>query len=313
MTRSRELAELASAYDGDGSLGFRNRLINGGMGIWQRGTTFSAVGYAQDRWFLFAPSGSVSASRSTDVPSGFQFSAEMTGTNVSFTQRIESANCFYLVGGSVTVSFWAKNVSGTQDLFVALQNPTAVDNWTSLTEITSAQVSASPSTNWTYYTITFNSLPAGVANGLSCVIGRGAGGSTTTRITGVQLEAGSVATPFERRPYGTELALCQRYYEKTYDQSVVPGTANDKGAFFTVRIDGIGGGGTSYKVTKRAAPTIVFYSPTSGTAGQVRNYSASSDTAGSPQSIGDTGFYVLAGSAGAGSGLGVQWTASAEL
>jgi hypothetical protein len=36
----------------------------------------------------------------------------------------------------------------------------------------------------------------------------------TFYITGVQLETGSVATPFERRPYGTELALCQRYYQK---------------------------------------------------------------------------------------------------
>jgi hypothetical protein len=82
----------------------------------------------------------------------------------------------------------------------------------------------------------------GVTGATSVVATNGA----TFYITGVQLEAGSVATPFERRSYGQELALCQRYYEVTDI-----GRAN----FFNV------GGGSAgvwwdFKVTKRATPTI---------------------------------------------------------
>jgi hypothetical protein len=53
--------------------------------------------------------------------------------------------------------------------------------------------------------------------------------NATFFITGVQLEAGSVATPFEQIDYGRELIMCQRYYEKSYDQSVVPGSASTSG------------------------------------------------------------------------------------
>ena len=47
-----------------------------------------------------------------------------------------------------------------------------------------------------------------------------AGADDSIYITGVQLEKGSTVTSFDYRPYGTELALCQRYYEKTYSQVV---------------------------------------------------------------------------------------------
>jgi len=90
----------------------------------------------------------------------------------------------------------------------------------------------------------------------------------TFYITGVQLEAGSVATPFERRSYGQELSLCQRYYEKSYDQSVVPGTSTYAGIFCAVGSNASSCGGFTWKVTKRAAPTVTLYS-NDGTSGAV--------------------------------------------
>jgi len=61
------------------------------------------------------------------------------------------------------------------------------------------------------------------------------------QITGVQLETGSVATSFENRPYSVEFILCQRYYQKSFPQSMAPGVANFQG---TIRLHAAGGGGT---------------------------------------------------------------------
>jgi hypothetical protein len=111
----------------------------------------------------------------------------------------------------------------------------------------------------------------------------------TFYITGVQLEAGSVATPFERRPYGAELALCERYYEIGY--AGIRG-ANSSGLLCSVQ----------YSVAKRASPTLTSYGYIVGTGLSVTV---------APNTPLKT-FYFAGTSQGSGF-LETNWTASAEL
>ena len=104
------------------------------------------------------------------------------------------------------------------------------------------------------------------STGATSVVGTN---GATFYITGVQLEVGSSATSFEYRPYGTELQLCQRYYEKSYEIGVVPGTPGSAGNWA-----GVGGQNyprtvTEFKVDKRTPPTVVFYADSDGTTGNV--------------------------------------------
>jgi hypothetical protein len=201
--------------------GLKNRIINGAMQVWQRGTsfTFSSSGYAYcaDRWASAFQNGTYS--QSTDVPTNnaARFSLNITtgsGAYNAFRQRIESYNSQDLSGQTVTISFWAKAISGgSQNLVVGLTYPSAQDNWTSSTTIQENTVSSSVSSSWTQYTTTFTNLPSNVTNGLELYISLGSTSSAQIRYTLVQLEIGTSSTPFERRLYGQELALCQRYYQ----------------------------------------------------------------------------------------------------
>ena len=195
----------------------RNRIINGNVNVWQRGTSFSSVSYGTytaDRWASGA--GTMTIIQNTDTPSGaFLYSIDCQQTSVDYNsifQRIESRNSYDLSGQSVTISFWAKSVSGSSNMNVVLSYPTAVDNYTSITSIGSQNFTLT--TSWVYYTLTFNALPSGVANGLQLALFRGNTSTSQMRITGVQLEVGTKATPYEMQIYSDQLAQCQRYYYK---------------------------------------------------------------------------------------------------
>jgi hypothetical protein len=113
---------------------------------------------------------------------------------------------------------------------------------------------------------TVNSWQAGNFFGATGQTSLLATNGATFYITGVQLEAGSVATPFERRPYGTELALCQRYYSKSYSTDTPPGTNTAAGASRTVSNGSAGWVNFDFPVEMRAAPTVTPYN-IAGTSG----------------------------------------------
>jgi hypothetical protein len=139
------------------------------------------------------------------------------------------------------------------------------------------------------------------ATGATSVVGTN---GATFYITGVQLEAGTTASPFEYRQYGTELALCQRYYEII--QSV-----NNIGQASQSVYDGVSGG-ANFRVEKRTTPTVTRVS---GTAINRTSGAAGSNT-GTPDNVTQYGFGIIIQSS-SGAGI-IQWvsgsyTASAEL
>ena len=151
------------------------------------------------------------------------------------------------------------------------------------------------------------------ATGAVSVVGTN---GATLYITGVQLEKGSTATSFDYRPYGTEFSLCQRYFQKSYNQSVVPGTASTTvgqiailannstfGEFLQMR----------FPVTMRASPTMVTYNPSSGASGSIRNNTASSNVTASINNPAESGLSNLDSALTSGSVYTAQYTASAEL
>jgi hypothetical protein len=141
----------------------------------------------------------------------------------------------------------------------------------------------------------------------------------TFYITGVQLEAGSVATPFERRDYGRELIMCQRYYEKSYNFDVVAGAVSTLGAINNyVQLNGsyCTGGGLMgrFAVLKRATPTVTVYSTATGASGQIRDDNAGADRAATVDQVGQSGFRAYCSfTAQAAVNLNAQFVASIEL
>jgi len=249
---------------------------------------------------------------STVYPSGFTYSAKITslaatslaaGDYYCFVQPIEGFNVADLGFGAsgastVTISFWVRS-SLTGTFGGALRNGAANRAYPFTYTISSANT-------WEQKTVTIagdttGTWATGNTQGMAVIFGLGVGttnsgtagawaasgyisatGATsvvgtngaTFYITGVQLEKGSTATSFDYRPYGTELQLCQRYYQKSYAIETVPASVtklNIVGG--AIGLYGVWAGlnSISFAVQMRAAPTFAYYD-SAGNASKVSAY-----------------------------------------
>ena len=156
------------------------------------------------------------------------------------------------------------------------------------------------------------------ATGATSVVGTN---GATFYITGVQLEKGSTATSFDYRPYGTELALCQRYYCKSYETNTAPGTATTSGIVtIGVYASGIFTWETSvqFPVQMRSAPSVSYWD---GAGNASRNsylgngnttFTHNINVSGVPFNASSSGFLFSYGASTTSTYL-AQYAASAEL
>jgi hypothetical protein len=263
----------------------KNKVINAAMQIWQRGTSISSgYSYNADRWFAYragANSGMTVSRQSTGL-TGFQYCARVqrdSGNTTTFFLRqqqvFETVNSIPLAGQTVTLSYYARagaNYSSSASaLTVILFTGTGTDQngvdggFTGNTEV-SNQVKTL-TTSWQRFTATATLSSSETQIGMSFAyapVGT-AGANDYFELTGVQLEVGSKATPFQTASGGSiqgELAMCQRYYYQTdtlTDNTFSPSltaTVGVLGSYFT------------YPVPMRVAPTITTYD-TAGASGVV--------------------------------------------
>ena len=290
--------------------------------------------------------------RSTTAPAGFSNSLLITaGTGVTpatedygfISQPVEGFNFADLGWGSagaqsVTISFWVRS-SLTGSFGVGLRNGTANRSYIASYAINAANT-------WEYKTIsivgdttgtwaTDNTIAVGIffdlgvgtlysstagawsssnlLGGLNGGVKLAATTGATLHLTGVQLEVGSVATPFEHRSYGQELSLCQRYYETSYPPGTSPGSVYEPSPTAQSARTNEFRTWQTFSVHKRVAPTVKFYSPTTGTVDKFRNRQTGADINVTADSASTPGTRVSANAGSSGDLIAWNYTAEAEL
>jgi hypothetical protein len=260
--------------------GMRNRVINGDMRVSQRGTSFAsgAVQYGLDRWQFYragavAGATCIQTTTASAIAIGFnnyaqvqRNSGDTSTASLVLATSFETQNIRDLAGKTVTLSFYTfcsgaavGNVVGNLVYGTGTDGSIGV-GFTSGSIIGS--VTSTSNNAWVRSSLTVtlpsNATQLAVQIAYNSPTGT-AGAYDYFGVTGVQLEAGSTATPFEYRPYGTELALCQRYLP-AFTAAQVGDPICPGWAFSATDIRGV----FPFYVEPRVAPTGITATAASG-------------------------------------------------
>lgn len=326
----------AQMYNG-AVAGFRNRIINGACLVDQYGAvTHSATGYGGvDRFNcgIASTGGSVTQSQSTFTFGGVTKTCVKALIATAFTsiasgnfyegikQIIEGYNAYDLVGQPFAVSFlFNTNVTGTYSVsirdsasghsYVTTFSATAnTPEYVSVLVPASASIVVPASSGaglvvsigalntGTFQTSTLNAWQSG--NFISANTNTNWGGTANNfiEVAELQLEPGTIATPFERRPYVTELKLCCRYYVGQLQFAIYGSNATNGAAV---------GGVLDLPTCMRAAPTSAINTNSSSGV-------ATPTLAGLASPGSDRLFCNTTTTAAGNYAINVVWTLSAEL
>lgn len=326
-----------------------NPIINGEFRIWQRGTSLSGIAddaYTADRWYILTQTGTIADARQSDPFDGARYSAQMTQSQASAqrigrAQIIEGKNCKHLRGQAVTFCGRFK-ISNDQNVRVAILEWTGtedsvtsdvVNDWTSGTytagnfflgsnlAVSAVKQYASPGTGWVDFFV--NATLSSSFNNLIVMIWTE--GTAAQNVTFAQANCGLIRgsvppTAHRPRPITEELALCQRFMQKTFPIDTAPAQNIGAGSGEQIFYPYGGAGGTLYlnvrlPVPMRAAPTVTGYNPAAAN-GEARNFIDAADCSGTALTARATDISIqttLNAGWSANDGISIHWAAIAEL